>query len=103
VVADYEGEQYLVSMLGADTNWVKNVRVAGGDVVLSHRGRRRVRLEEVAVDQRAPVLRRYLDCAPGARAHFPLHPGAPTAEFERIAADYPVFHVVAHDLPTDSP
>jgi deazaflavin-dependent oxidoreductase (nitroreductase family) len=94
VVADRDGEQYLVSMLGADTNWVKNVRAAGGDVILSHRGRRRVHLEEVPVDQRAPMLRRYLECAPGARAHLPLQSGASVAEFERIASDYPVFHVV---------
>ena len=26
VVADYNGERYLVSMLGPDTNWVHNVR-----------------------------------------------------------------------------
>jgi F420H(2)-dependent quinone reductase len=30
VVADYRGDQYLVSMLGEDTNWVRNVRAAGG-------------------------------------------------------------------------
>ena len=97
VVADWDGGEYLVSMLGDGTNWVKNVRAADGDVVLSHRGRRRVHLEEVPVDQRAPVLRRYLDCAPGARSHLPVEPGAATEEFERIAADYPVFRVVTSD------
>ena len=30
VVADYDGDRYLVSMLGEDANWVKNVRAAGG-------------------------------------------------------------------------
>src|SRR5262245_13875017 len=30
VLADYGGERYLVSMLGDDTNWVRNVRAAGG-------------------------------------------------------------------------
>ena len=39
VIADYEGERYLVAMLGEDTNWVRNVRAAGGRVVLRH-GRR---------------------------------------------------------------
>jgi hypothetical protein len=29
-VAEYEGERYLVSMLGKDANWVRNVRAAGG-------------------------------------------------------------------------
>ena len=29
-IADYEGERYLVSMLGGDVNWVRNLRAAGG-------------------------------------------------------------------------
>src|SRR5579862_1796398 len=47
VVADYEGEHYLVSMLGESANWVANVRAAGGDAVMSHRRRRAVHLEEI--------------------------------------------------------
>jgi hypothetical protein len=93
VVADYDGERYVVSMLGDDTNWVRNVRAAGGDVVLLHRDRERICLEEVDVAQRAPILRRYLECAPGARAHFPIDREAGIEQFERIAADYPVFRV----------
>jgi hypothetical protein len=30
VVADYDNGRYLVSMLGEDTIWVRNVRAAGG-------------------------------------------------------------------------
>ena len=93
VVADCEGERYLVSMLGEDTNWVRNVRAAGGRAVLRRGHREAVTLDEVDPAQRAPILRRYLDCAPGARAHMPVAPGAPLAEFERIAARYPVFRV----------
>jgi hypothetical protein len=52
-----------------------------------------VRLEEVAPAARAPILQRYLQLAPGARAHVPVDPGAPLAEFERIASQYPVFRV----------
>jgi hypothetical protein len=37
VVADYEGERYLVSMLGEDVNWVANVRAAGGHARASTR------------------------------------------------------------------
>ncbi|MFI1991061.1 nitroreductase/quinone reductase family protein [Actinoplanes sp. NPDC020271] len=36
VVADHEGERYLVSMLGATANWVANVRAAGGHAVIHH-------------------------------------------------------------------
>jgi hypothetical protein len=30
VMVDYQGERYLVAMLGEGTNWVSNVREAGG-------------------------------------------------------------------------
>jgi deazaflavin-dependent oxidoreductase (nitroreductase family) len=93
VVADYQGERYLVSMLGEDTNWVRNVRAAGGRAVLRHGHREVIRLDEVDPGERAPILRRYLECAPGARAHIPVDRSAPLPEFERIAAQYPVFHV----------
>ena len=44
VVADYQGERYLVAMLGKDVNWVRNVRAAGGRAVLRHGRREAVRL-----------------------------------------------------------
>jgi deazaflavin-dependent oxidoreductase (nitroreductase family) len=93
VVADYRGERYLVSMLGEGTNWVRNVRAASGHAVLRHGHREVIRLDEVDPGQRPPILRRYLECAPGARSHIPVGRGAPLQEFERIAAQYPVFHV----------
>ncbi|WIX98518.1 nitroreductase/quinone reductase family protein [Amycolatopsis mongoliensis] len=95
VVADHEGERYLVAMLGADAQWVRNVRAAHGDVVLRHGTAEDVHLEEVPVELRAPVLRRYLACAPGGRAHIPVDRRAPIEEFARIAPDIPVFRVVA--------
>jgi deazaflavin-dependent oxidoreductase (nitroreductase family) len=93
-VADYQGGRYLVSMLGNDANWVRNVRAAGGRAVLRRRGREEVRLVEVAPGDRAPILRRYLAVAPGARAHLPVDRHAPLAEFERIAGQFPVFQIV---------
>jgi deazaflavin-dependent oxidoreductase (nitroreductase family) len=93
-IADHEGERYLVSMLGEGANWVRNVRAAGGHAELRHRRHERVLLEEVEPGARAPILRRYMAVAPGARAHFPVDRHAPLGEFERIAADFPVFHIV---------
>jgi deazaflavin-dependent oxidoreductase (nitroreductase family) len=95
VVADYQGERYLVSMLGGETNWVRNVRAADGRVVLQHGHREVVQLEELDPGQRSTILRRYLECSPGARSHIPVGRGASLAEFERIAVNYPVFHVTA--------
>ena len=93
VVADHDGERYLVSMLGEDANWVHNVRATGGRVVLRHGRREAVRLEEVDPAERAPILRRYLACAPGARPHIPVERDAPVEEFERVAPRIPVFRI----------
>ncbi|MEU2092026.1 nitroreductase/quinone reductase family protein [Nocardia beijingensis] len=93
VVAGYEGQRYLVSMLGSDAGWVRNVRAAHGLAFLHRRGREAVQLTEVEVGERAPILRRYLDLAPGARPHFPIDRTAPLSEFARIADRYPVFRI----------
>jgi hypothetical protein len=95
-----EGERYLVSMLGEDTNWVHNVRAAGGEAVLRHGRQEAVRLEDVAVDRRASVLKAYLGRAPNARSHIPVDQDAPLAEFERVANRFPVFRVAP--MPTRS-
>lgn len=97
VMAVLDGERYLVSMLGSDVAWVRNLQAAGGQALLRHGRSERVRLEEVAPDQRAPVLKAYLKRAPGARPHVPVDKDAPPHEFEAIAARIPVFRVVAAD------
>jgi hypothetical protein len=94
VMAVVEGERYLVSMLGAEVDWVRNVKAAGGNVTLRHGRREEVRLEEVPATRRAPVLKAYLKRAPGARPHLPIHKDAPLSEFERVASQFPVFRVV---------
>jgi hypothetical protein len=95
VIADFEGERYLVSMLGKNANWVRNLRAADGQAMLRHGGRESVHLDEVDPGVRAPILRRYLQVAPGARPHIPVDRRASLAEFGRIAPDYPVFRVRA--------
>jgi F420H(2)-dependent quinone reductase len=87
------GERYLVSMLGENTNWVHNVRAAGGRATLRHGVSEQVLLEEVDVHQRAPIIKAFLGHAPGARPHIPVSKDAPLSEFEKIASRYPVFQV----------
>jgi F420H(2)-dependent quinone reductase len=95
VMAVVEGERYLVSMLGSDVAWVRNLRAADGHALLRHGRTERVRLEEIPVEKRAPVLKAYLQRAPGARPHVPVDKDASLEQFETIAARVPVFRVLA--------
>jgi hypothetical protein len=95
VMVKANGERYLVSMLGTEAGWVRNVQAADGRAVLLHGRRENVRLVDVPVEQRAPILEAYLHKAPGARGHVAIDKDAPLSEFERVAAQYPVFRVVA--------
>ena len=93
VIATFEGRRYLVSMLGSGANWVRNVEADGGRAELHHGRRERIRLVEIDTAARPPILRRYLDLAPGARPHIPVDRSAPLEDFERIAAEFPVFRI----------
>ena len=95
VMVAMDGERYLVSMLGTNVAWIRNLQAADGHAVLRHGRTEQVRLEEVPVPERAPVLKAYLKRAPGARPHVPLDKDAPLSEFEKIAAQIPVFRVIA--------
>ncbi len=94
VVALVDGQRYLVSMLGENAQWVLNLQSTGGKAVMHSGKRTSVQLETVPVNQRAPILKAYLQRAPGARPHVAVDKDAPLAEFEKVAADYPVFHIV---------
>ena len=95
VIAFVDGQRYLVSMLGDNGQWVRNVRAAGGRAVLRSGSREEVQLEDVPTDRRAPILKAYLQRAPGARPHVPVNKDATLAEFEKIAASFPVFRVAS--------
>lgn len=87
------GRRYLVSMLGPSAQWVRNVRADDGRAVLHAPRPERVRLVEVPVGERAPVIRRYLELAPGARPHLPVDRRDPLERVAEVAADVPVFRV----------
>lgn len=97
-MADVDGRWYLVSMLG-ECNWVANVRAADGRAVLRRRRRRPVRLVEVPTERRAPILRRYVQVAPGGRPHIPVDRQSPLEAFAAVADRYPVFEVL--EAPAD--
>ncbi len=93
VMVTVDGRRYLASMLGDNAQWVRNIRASGGKAVLRSSGREDVHLEEIPANQRAPILKAYLQIASGARPHVPVDKDAPLAEFEKIAAAFPVFRL----------
>jgi deazaflavin-dependent oxidoreductase (nitroreductase family) len=96
-MADWDGRWYLVSMLGEDCNWVRNVRAAGGRAVLRRRRSVACQLAEVPAAERPEIIRRYLQKVPGGRPHIPVSQDAPLPEFAAISPRYPVFRVIPLD------
>ncbi len=99
VIASDDGERYLVAMLGAQSNWERNVRAADGRVVLRHGRREDICLVEVPAAARSAILRRYLALAPGARPHIPVDRHARLSEFGQIAPQIPVFRITVAPAP----
>ena len=98
VVAELGRDRYLVSMLGENSDWVRNVYASKGEAILRHGKVEPIRLQEVAVSERPPILRAYLKRAPGARPHFDIPVDAPIEEFARIAPRVPVFRILSSSL-----
>jgi len=92
---EHDGGRYFVAMLGPRSDWVRNIEAAGGEAVLRHRDRKRVRLEPVPVEESAPIIRQwYRRTWQSTLHHLGLQPDADMAEFERIAPHHPVYRIV---------
>ena len=57
VGASYQGERYIVSMLGDGSEWVQNARAAGGTAFIKRGRLRSVKLTEIPPQERAPILK----------------------------------------------
>jgi hypothetical protein len=93
VVATHQDQRYLVSMLGDDSEWVRNVRAAGGAAFIKRGRSRPVVLTEIPPEERAPILKAWCQVATSGRHHLPISHDAPISAFEAIAGDYPVFRI----------
>src|SRR6516164_3670102 len=102
-MADWDGQWYLVSMLGEGCNWVQNVRAADGRAVLRRRRAVTCQLAEVPAAERPAIISRYLEKVPGGRPHIPVRPTAPLPDFSAVAPRYPVFWVTPVDGRLPSP
>jgi deazaflavin-dependent oxidoreductase (nitroreductase family) len=98
----YEGDDYLVALAG-ESQWVRNVRAAGGRAAIRRRRRRGVLLYEVAGEQRPAVIKAYLDgvharsseksAARQTKFYFGLDGTPSLEEIQEIAGYYPVFRI----------
>jgi deazaflavin-dependent oxidoreductase (nitroreductase family) len=89
---ELNGKQFLVAPRGR-TQWVRNAEAAG-EVTLKRRSRRKYRLRALADGEKPEVLKAYLrNYKSAVQRFFPIKPDAPTEEFARIAAGYPVFEL----------
>jgi hypothetical protein len=93
VMVVVDGERYLVSMLGPDVAWVRNLPATRYRALLRHGRTEIVQLEETPVERRGRILQAYARRAPGARPHLPVPVDAPMAAFEAVASQLPVFRV----------
>jgi hypothetical protein len=93
VAARYQAQCYLVSMLGDGSEWVKNVRAAGGKAFIKRGGSHPVMLKEIPAKERAPILKAWCQIATSGRQHLPVSHRAPISDFEAIAEHYPVFRI----------
>lgn len=87
-----DGERWLVAPYG-ERSWVKNARAAGW--VELRRGRRteRVRVQEVAPERRAEILRAYVRKVPLTREFFAASPEASVETFAAEADQHPVLRL----------
>jgi deazaflavin-dependent oxidoreductase (nitroreductase family) len=88
-IATAGGERYIVAAF-ADAAWVGNVRAAGSGTLLRGGRTEAITLTELAVEQRGPVLRAFLEQVRGGVRFF----GDQTPdEIVAGAARYPVFRI----------
>jgi deazaflavin-dependent oxidoreductase (nitroreductase family) len=93
-----DGQRYIVGGL-AGADWVKNVQAAGWGMLAQGRKQERVRLVELPVEDRAPVLRAFPRLVPGGVQFFqrvyamPKDPALLPAAFAGLADACPVFRV----------
>jgi deazaflavin-dependent oxidoreductase (nitroreductase family) len=89
-----DGEQFLVAARG-QTQWVRNLRVAGTGELRVGRRTESFAATEVATEERAPILRAYLKRWKAEVGVFfdGVSGDSPDDDLRRIAPDHPVFRI----------
>ena len=90
----YEGRRYLVAPRG-ETQWVRNLRVAGTGELRVGRHTESFRATEMADEEKVPILRAYLKRWKAEVGVFfdGVSGDSPDDDLRRIAPDHPVFRI----------
>jgi deazaflavin-dependent oxidoreductase (nitroreductase family) len=93
-VLTLDDSRYLVAPRG-NTQWVRNLRVAGEGDLLVGRRREQFRATEIADDAKREILREYLRRWKWEVGQFfdGVGPESPDADLDRIAPDHPIFSI----------
>jgi deazaflavin-dependent oxidoreductase (nitroreductase family) len=92
---EMDGVTYLVAPRG-QTQWVQNARAAGRVALRRGAAAWTYAVTELAVAERAPVLKAYLNAYPvEVKRYFPVDGEADLESFAEIAERYPVFRLEA--------
>lgn len=94
LVGEHLGAEYLVSMLGPDSEWLRNIRASGGAAAIVRRRRRiPIHLVEVPVEERAPIIKAWAKRAVGGRHFLGIPFDSDLGEYAAIAARHPVYRI----------
>jgi len=90
------GERYLLAPRGV-TEWVRNIRVAGGGALLTRGGREEFIVDEVPDADKLPIIREYLRVWGWEVGAFfeGLSAKSDDAEVMAVASGFPVFRIGA--------
>jgi deazaflavin-dependent oxidoreductase (nitroreductase family) len=91
---EVDGQRYLVAPRG-HTQWVRNIRVAGGGRLRLGRKTEEFKATEIQLEPAVPVLRAYLKKWKWEVGAFfdGVGPDSTDAQLLAIAPDHPVFHI----------
>ena len=91
-IVEVDGHRYIVAGWEV-SDWVRNARAAGWGIVGRGRHSERVRLTELPVNERLPILREFARNVRGGRAFLTVAPDASDDDFAKASANHPTFRL----------
>jgi deazaflavin-dependent oxidoreductase (nitroreductase family) len=91
---EMNSRRYLCASRG-ETAWVKNARAAGTVTLAKGSQRIEYRVRELPLDERAPILKEFLErYAASVQRFYPVPKGSPLEAFAECAPRMPVFELI---------